>query len=129
MIKKNAGISLIALIITIIVIIILSAIVISVGTNGIDSTKSAKIASEKKALETAIIVRFGDYALNDEIELFGKEITVSDLSEFDDANEEDIEFMRKVGTYEIQRLGIKNPTGATYIVDYYNGDVFGPIEE
>ena len=130
MMKNEKGINIISLIVTIIVIIILSAIVINIGTQGLDSTDTAVIASEKKAIETAIVERFADYSFDKEtFPLIGTEISSDDIVDFSEADASHLNYMRKINASNMRSLGIKNATGAEYIVDYYSGDVFGPLEE
>lgn len=125
---NDEGISLIALIVTIIVVIILSLVVIRIGTNEIDSTIESKVSAEKSELETAIIKRFADYSINSlSSPLIGSSITDNDISQFPNASVANIDFMRKVSPSNIQALGIKNTTGHTYIVDYLDAKVFGPV--
>lgn len=125
----NRGISLITLIITIIIMIILAAIGIRIATDGIDSTAEARIINEKKELETAIIDRFANNAVNEEsFPLLGSVLSASELSDISDIKIEDIDYIRKVNKSDIQSLGVKNTTGRSYVVDYLAGAVFGPIE-
>ena len=126
--RSNKGVTLITLIVTIIVMIILSAITIRVATSGIDSTTEARITNEKKELETAIIQRFADHA-NNEIgfPLLGDTVTLSDIAEYGTFESKDLDYIRKVGQSHIRGLGVKNPTGNLYYVDYFTGKVYGPI--
>lgn len=126
--KNNQGISLITLIVTIIVMIVLAAATARVATSGIDSAVDGRITNEKKEIETAIIKRFANFAYNsDTYPLIGKEVSLSDLTEIDGINIENIDYIREVNSSDLQNLGIKNTTGSVYIVDYLVGNVYGPI--
>lgn len=62
--KKNKGISLIALIVMIVVMIILASIAINVGTDSYENALESKAAAERKEVISAVSGRFGDYQRN-----------------------------------------------------------------
>ena len=124
---NNSGISMISLVITIIAVVILSAIVIRVGLSGIDLSNETRMSAERKEIESAIETRYADYSINPDLyPLIGKEVSVSDLSNISGINVENIEYIRILDKRDLQNLGIKNTTGASYIVDYMSSKVFGP---
>lgn len=138
---SEKGISLIALIVTIIVIIILAVATFEVGEQGFETTDKAKIANEIREVETAVVKRFSDYAISESAApLLGEKLELEDAislictyTDFTDADvraiiTENIYYVRKVDSSNINELGIKNATGNLYVVDYYSGKVYGPVE-
>lgn len=147
--KSKRAISIIALIITIIVIIILALIVTLPGFEGIKNTENARIATEKRDITNAIIKRFGENARNEaKYPILGEYITEEELSdkiaeillkenpnirveivtETISTLVEHIDYVRKVDNVTMQRLEVEDMSPKNkYIVDYYGGNVFGPI--
>ena len=126
--RNSRGVSLVALTITIIAIIIISAIVVRVGTSGIDLSIETRISNEKKEVESAIISRFADYLVNeDKNPLIGQEVSAEEIAGIEGINNNNIDYIRKVNEGDIQRLSFGNTTGSSYIVDYMAGKVFGPL--
>lgn len=125
-----------------VVMIILAAIAIRVSRSGINMTDKTKIQTEMQELETAIVNRFSNYLLNeDAFPLIGDSITVTeainmirnsnlsyDTEKLNAMLTEDIEYVRKLNDTQVKKLGIQNITGSTYIVDYKNARVYGPIQ-
>ena len=138
--KENKGISLITLIVTIIVVMILATIVIRVGTSSISESREAAVKNEIREIETAAIKRASNYIANeDAYPLIGIRIdastAIADICENLGHTEEqlkhietNIEYVRKLDSSSVGALGIQHATGNTYIVDYLNGKVYGPIE-
>ncbi len=138
---NEKGISLIALIVTIIVIIILAATTFMVGNQGFETTEKAKIANEIREVETAAVKRFSDYAISETAApLLGEKLELEDAitlictyTDFTDVDvreiiTENISYVRKINSSNINELGVKNATGKLYVVDYYSGKVYGPVE-
>ena len=126
--SDNRGVSTIALTISIIAIIIISAIVIRVGTSSIDFTAETRISTERKEIESAIINRYSDYSINEDLyPLVGQEVSLQEISDIDGINVSNIEYIRKIDEGDIQKLSISNTTGSSYIIDYISGKVFGPL--
>lgn len=144
--KNNEGISLIALVVTIIVLVIITTIVIFPGIMGINITQKARIATEKKDISTVAVKRFGQYTRNENLyPLLGDNITQTEAitkiykeklkqdinasrEEVVDMVERDIKYIRIVNNVHAKELGVEEVSeGNIYIVNYYTGDVFGPI--
>ena len=127
--NSKKGISLIALIVTIIVMIMLSAYMINVSMTGFESTSEAKIVNEKNEITQAIIKRFSSNALNaNAYPLLGSVVLEADLSEISGINLDNIDYIRKINSSDVQQLGVRNATGNMYIVDYLAGEVYGPVQ-
>ncbi len=62
--KKNRGVSLIALVILIVVMIILASIAIRASYQDVNKASEAKSKAERSEVATAISARYGDYMIN-----------------------------------------------------------------
>ena len=155
---NNRGVTLITVIIMISVILILSAIFVSTSLESLEEAKKAERKTEIYQLHLAVMDRYTMYEKNQgNISLIGtlaksKWTTASeclneilstvDFSELESGEKakkiEKItneiardydEYVMLVNSGDVTRLGVDKVSGATYIVDYYTGSVYGPIEE
>ena len=62
--KKNKGVSLLALVIVIVVMIILASIAIRASYQDVNKASEAKAKAERSEVTTAISARYGDYMIN-----------------------------------------------------------------
>ena len=73
--KKNQGVSLIALIIMIIVMIIIAGIALTAGVGSYDKAIEAKNKEERHQVKNAVSTRFGEYTMNSSLKpLLGEQI-------------------------------------------------------
>ena len=73
--KKNQGVSLVALIIMIIVMIIIAGIALNSGIGSYDKALEAKSKEERHQVKNAVSTRFGDYTMNPSLKpLLGEQI-------------------------------------------------------
>ena len=142
--KKNSGISIIALVVTVIVIIILASIVTTSGLDSIDETAKSKIDVEIRNLKDAVSDRMVNNAQNPtryplvgkkvddvtEYIYYVKDITNEEIKNFiQSINEENIDSYRLVDYIAANALGVQSiDTEHYYIVDYSTGKVYGTID-
>lgn len=154
---KNKGITIITLIVTIAVIIILTSIFIATGLDSLKEAKNTEIKNEIYQLKQAVVNRYTSYEKNDgDIALFGTlaenhddidsfedcmaKIKATLSSDEDDNLEKKFErisgeiardykkFVMVVDSEDRVKLGMENSSDNVYIVNYYTGSVYGPIE-
>ena len=128
------------------------------GLDSLEEAKEAEIKNEMYQLKQAVVNKYTSYEKNDgDISLIGslaknnwstssecieKIRPTLDFSDLDSDEQEkklerisgDIardydEFVMIVNSGDMTRLGIDKVSGATYIVNYYTGSVYGPIDE
>lgn len=154
---NNKGVTIITLIVTILVILILSSIFISVGLDSLNEAKETEIKNEMYQLKQAVINKYTSYEKNDgKIALVGTsalskwgnkneciEKVIATL-QYEDESMDEIERRKARVSGEIARdydefvmlidsdarvkLGLENSSDNVYIVNYYTGSVYGPIE-
>ena len=128
-IRKNKGITLVALVISIIVLLIISGISITGSLHGDKEAKSAEQISELNIIQHAILERYTRVQLTKE-ELPGTVITKADVQEIiDDINSKSGEHIELKGTEykelnksDLETLGI-NGEKNIFIVNYKTGEV------
>ena len=141
--KKQKGISLIALIVTIIVIIILASIVMSGGLNSVKEARDTKVDMELRNLKDAVSERMIKNAENAVgYPLVGEKIddaaeyiyyidgiTNAEIEEFiQELSEENIDWYRIVDAKAAEKLGVDAIDEEHYfLVDYSSGKVYGTI--
>ena len=149
MLKNNKGISLITLIVTIVVMIILASIIISSSLDSVEETNITKINNEIKDLKIAVGNRIANYERNNTLyPMVGKKVedslyeyirsietlTLDEINEIIDKlstvySEKTKEYYRLVGKKEAEILGVEGVDGEHYyVVDYYECEVYGPVE-
>ena len=154
--RKNRGVTIITLIVMIAVILILTSIFIAAGLNSLEEAKEAEIQNEIYQLKQAVVNRYTSYEKNEgDIALIGtlakNNWTVSECVDkiiptlvLDTETQEEKENKINKITNEITRdydkyvmlldsadrttLGLENASDNIYLVNYYMGSVYGPIE-
>ena len=141
MLRKEEGITLVALVITIIVLIILAGVIVPGAMRGIDDAQEDKLWSEIDMVQHAILERSTKYKLTKNTEILDGNIidttTLEDAPTFkisqdsinsmEDASERAFKSYYKLEANDLDNLGL-NP-GAdsftnTYIVNYSTGEVY-----
>lgn len=146
--KNNKGISLITLVITIVIMVILISVVMSSGIESVKEANLTKIDNEIKSLKEAVNDRLVNYERNENLyPLIGVKVgesvfdyirTIENLSSNEineiiseissNYNDETMEYYRLVGKEDAIKLGVENiDVEHSYIVDYYNCKVYGPV--
>lgn len=136
MLKKENGITLIALIVTIVVLLILAGITIGGAINGIDDAQEDKLLAELETIQHAITQRDTKYKLTKDEDLLEGTI-INDLPTLPaqktwKLNSEQIgtdveKKYRRIDSTNLKKLGLKPGSGSnnsTYIVNYYTGEVY-----
>ena len=134
-IRKNNGITLVALVITIVLLLIISGISITGTLRGHKETVSAKQLSELEMVQHAILERNTKAQLTKE-ELPGTTITKADVQEvIDDINNKSGEHIQLKGTEykelnksDLETLGI-NGEENIFIVNYKTGEVYNETQK
>ena len=139
---KNSGISLLAVVITVVVMIILASIVMSNGMDSVNEANDTKIAVEiseiKKAvadrmieMETSSTVGMPGQKVNDIVEYapYVEGMSTAELQDFiQSVTAENKDYFRIVDSVSAAALGVASVQKDHYfIVDYYNGKVYGII--
>ena len=129
-IRKNKGITLIALVITIIVLLVIASISITGGIRGQKETEETKQITELTMIQHALLERYTKSQLTKE-ELPGNDIAISEVQNIvDDINNRangNISLKADEGYKELDEtamelLGFTN-SNDTYIVNYKTGEV------
>ena len=128
-IRKNSGITLVALVITMIILLIVSGISITGALHGDKESKSAEQISELNIIQHALLERYTRAQLTKE-ELPGTTITKVDVQKIiDDINNKSGENIQLKGTEykeinksDLEKLGITGEED-TFIVNYKTGEV------
>lgn len=128
-IRKNSGITLVALVITMIILLIVSGISITGALHGDKESKSAEQISELNIIQHALLERYTRAQLTKE-ELPGTTITKADVQKIiDDINNKSGENIQLKGTEykeinksDLEKLGITGEED-TFIVNYKTGEV------
>lgn len=142
MLKKEKGITLIALIITIVVLLILAGITITGSIQGVDKANDNKLMTDLQQVHHAITERETKYKLTkDNSLLVGTKIDITSLTDvpseikwkvvqFDDVDNPEREYYRIGGT-ELMQLGLTSDptTKISYIVNYYTGEVYNETDK
>lgn len=155
---ENKGITLITVIVMISVILILSAIFLSTGMESLEESKKAEKENEIHQIKLAVVDRYTSYEKNDgSVSLIGTSaknkwatssecvnsiiptLDFSSLSSDDkeskinritsDITRDYDEFVMLINSGDMARLGVDKASDSLYVVDYYTGSVYGPIEE
>lgn len=150
MIKNENGISLLTVIITIVVMIILISIVVNSSINSVDETNLTKINYETKNIKDAVNIRISNHERNasaypyvgtpvgDKVFTYVQYIeilTKEEINELikkltDNYNVGNEKYYRLIGKTEAEELGVDGiDIEHCYIIDYYEGDVYGPIKK
>lgn len=142
--KKNSGVSMIALVVTVIVIIILASIVTTSGLDSIDETSKTKIDMEIRSIKDAVADRMVNNAQNPgKYPLVGKKLNndvtlyiyyIENMSNEEIAdfvsgiNDDNIDSYRLIDSIAAGALGIESiDPEHYYIVDYSTGKVYGTV--
>lgn len=141
--KKQNGVSLITLIVTIIVIIILASVAMASGVGSIEEANRTKIDMEIRGIKDAVSDRMIYYAQNSSnYPLVGKKvdditiylycidnITNEEISDFiENMSYENSDYYRVVDSIAAKSMGVESISEEhQYVVDYYTGKVFGPV--
>ena len=128
-IRKNEGITMIALVVTVVILLILSTISINEGLKSHEETQEETMEVELTIVQHAIMERYTKSQLTKET-LPGTALTqqeVEDLQEtLDDISDNTIQLKgteyKKLETEDLRKLGIKKSKD-TYIVNYKTGEV------
>lgn len=142
MLKEEKGITLIALIVTIVVLIILAGITITGTIQGVDQAKNNTLLANLDMIHHAITERETKYKLtNDENLLVGTKVDISSLTDvpseiewkvvqFDGVNNPEREYYRLSST-NLKELGLSTEVSnsASYIVNYYTGEVYNETDK
>lgn len=156
---RNNGITLITLVIMIVVILILTSVFIATGIDALNESKNSEIANEIYQIEQAIAEKYVSYMKNDgNIALTGsapssKWTTMDECVDavlltldFEDVSFEDKtmkvqkinndftrdydKFVKILYSGDMAKLGLENfSDDNVYVVNYYTGSVYGPIND
>lgn len=155
---KNNGVTIITLIVMITVIIILTSIFIATGLDSLNEAKNAEVKNEIYQLKQAVVNRYTSYEKNNgNIALHGTlarnrwtdsedclEEVIASLTYENETVEEKAsvearirneiardydKFVMLVDSGDRINLGLENSSDNVYVVNYYTGAVYGPIEE
>ena len=155
---KNKGITIITLIVMITVIIILTSVFIATGLDSLNEAKNTEKKNEIYLLKEAVINRYTSYEKNNgNVILVGtlaknKYPSLTDCIDkiiptlsLDNATPEEKndkinkisneitrdydKFVMIVDSGDRIKLGLENSSDYIYIVNYYTGSIYGPIEE
>lgn len=150
MIKSNRGVSLVTLVITIVVMFIMISITISASIKSVEETNTTKIDHEIRSLRDAVSDRLANNKRNavlypiigekigdsvneyirsiENLEGPQKEKIINKINNDERNFEETKDFFRLVGRTEAEKLGVENiDVEHFYVVDYYECEVYGPI--
>lgn len=137
--KKEEGITLVALVVTIIVLLILASVTITGAIKGVDESQENKLLSELGMIQHAIVERDTKYKLTkDSSTLVGTKVTTSqiDVSGLETGSitwkytlndGDDYKSYYRVNENDLKNLGLEVGTGSykdTYIVNYYTHEVY-----
>lgn len=145
--KKNKGITLIALVITIIVLLIILGIGIGAGISLNEETTKNKQITELNMVQQAVLEQYTKYKIvKDENKIVGTKITnwtevneivksmnsniTLKIDESEYNNVKSIEKYYKLGINDLRKIGISNTTdNVYYIVNYTTGEVINALEK
>ena len=129
--RKNKGITMVALVITIIILLILAGISVTGVIRGIDETNESTQISQLEMVQHALLERKTKAQFTKE-ELPGTEISEEDLEKVlneikEKTNQEiilkgKIQDYKELNTTDLENLGISKDND-TYIVNYKTGEV------
>ena len=146
--QNNQGISMIMLVIAIVVMIIIISIIMNSSLTSIEEVEMVKIEEEISNLTDAVNDRIANYERNSKAypllgKVIGDDIFIYirsiDYLESDEItrlitkinlsySEENRDLYRVIGNKEAQLLGVSNvDTEHYYVVDYHEGEVYGPV--
>ena len=148
MLRSNKGISLVMLVITIAVMVIMISITINSSIESVEEANLTKISTEIKNLKDAVNDRIANNARNstlypivgekigDSIFEYIRSIETLSLQEISDVvdtiastySPETKDYFRLVGRNDAEKLGVESIDAEHYyVVDYYNGEIYGPV--
>ena len=144
MLKNEKGISLVMLVITIVVMVVMISITISSSINSVEETNLTRIQNEIRNLKDAANDRMANYKRNSTLyPIIGEKIADEFLDDyirsiefvepsdvFDKIryNDETKDYYRLVGRIEAEKLGVEGIDAEHYyIIDYTEGEVYGPV--
>lgn len=130
--KKDNGVTLIALIITIIIILILASITIYSGANSIKVAKSNSLQAQLSVVQHAALERYTQYTTSNDVDIIaGTKISNEEAekvaSELGVTLKEEGEYYRLTPS-DLSRIGITEGLEDTYIVNYQTGEVMNETE-
>ena len=130
--RKNKGITMVALVITIIILLILAGISVTGVIRGIDETNESTQISQLEMVQHALLERKTKAQFTKEEELPGTEISKENLKKVlneikEKTNQEiilkgKIQDYKELNTSDLENLGISKDND-TYIVNYKTGEV------
>ncbi len=130
--RKNKGITMVALVITIIILLILAGISVTGVIRGIDETNESTQISQLEMVQHALLERKTKAQFTKEEELPGTEISKENLKKVlneikEKTNQEiilkgKIQDYKELNTTDLENLGISKDND-TYIVNYKTGEV------
>lgn len=129
-IRKNRGITLIALVITIVILLIIASISITGGIKEKKETEENEKIAELNMIQHALLERYTKAQLTKE-QLPGEDVTLSEvqniINDINNKSNENISLKangeyKKLGNSEMRSLGFTNNKD-TYIVNYKTGEV------
>ena len=134
-VRKNEGITLVALVIAIILLLIISGISITGTLRGHKETKEASQISELNMIQHAILERYTKAQLTKE-ELPGTTITENDvktiIDEINNITRENITLKgteyKELSISDLEKLGVTNEED-TFIVNYKTGEVINATKK
>lgn len=139
---KNSGVSLITLIVIIVILIILANIAIIGGIESVKESNAVKIQVEISEIKKAVSDRILEVEKNPSLGYPGAKINdpteyfyfIDNMTndELNDAllsiNDETLQYFRLVNSTDAIQLGVTAVDEEHYfIVDYYNGKVYGSV--
>lgn len=146
MLKNDNGVSLITVIITIVTMVILIAIVINSSLSSVEETNITKINNEIKSLKEGVSIRITNNERNESLyPLVGKKLKDSEILEklnsieklssgeairlAEKYNDNTKDYFRLIGREDAKILGIEGiDIEHYYIVNYYDCEVYGPVD-
>lgn len=130
-IKKEAGITMLVLVITIIVLGIIGSVLISYSVVGTRETKDKKYLTNLQIVQHAIYERYEQYKItNDSSLLIGSSVDKPSTSfNWEDDNiywtaTKADEKYYQVGKTQLKALGVDNPDDTIYIINYKTQEVY-----
>ena len=140
---KNSGISLISVVIMVVIMLILAGVALSNGMDSVNEATDTKIAVEISELKKVVADRMIEVETNPSVGMPGQKVDdiieyvyyirdmdMAEIQEFiQGVDSDNVEYYRIVDSVAAASLGVSSVQDDHYfIVDYYNGKVYGTID-
>lgn len=140
---KNSGISLISVVIMVVIMLILAGVALSNGMDSVNEATDTKIAVEISELKKVVADRMIEVETNPSVGMPGQKVDdiieyvyyirdmdMAEIQEFiQGVDSDNVEYYRIVDSVAAAALGVSSVQDDHYfIVDYYNGKVYGTID-